>query len=190
LEIRKKRKTELEEHNVLRRKTHHRTALLETLVILVLGLGVGVTGYLGTSVQTAEVQSAGSSFFERFAVAFYSFISPSGVVTFSTSVGTTSQENQEDLGMTSISQNSEGADATSTGYAKMASQNEKSMIVAPSEVFTQSAVASVSESFSDDVTVSPDPLNPNTGLIVPHFRSRDGEAYRFLMVPVADSGGG
>ena len=31
--------------------------------------------------------------------------------------------------------------------------------------------------------------HPDTGIIIPHFKERDGETYRFLAVPINTSGG-
>jgi hypothetical protein len=62
-----------------------------------------------------------------------------------------------------------------------------SIVVGPDEVMSTTEIESIRDAFSDDVSVSVDPHNPDSGLIVPHFKEEDGEAFRFLMVPVNEN---
>ena len=59
-----------------------------------------------------------------------------------------------------------------------------SFVVAPDELFTSTTIDSIRDSFSDQVEVTIDPNNPDTGIITPEFKEGKGEPYRFLMVPV------
>ncbi len=152
------RKEELKQHTYARQKTHHRTAVLETLVIVIIGLSLGATGYLGTTSTVAIVhESMGSSnVVERLAISLYNFISPSSqvVVPVSEPVSDSVEEQQ-------------------SGF-----------IVAPEEFFTANSIESIENSFSDPVEVFVDEENENTGIITPIFKNSESEAYRFLMVPV------
>jgi hypothetical protein len=60
------------------------------------------------------------------------------------------------------------------------SHGVEGMIVTPVEA---AASGTVAQSFSDDVTVTYDEVGSG-GVITPHFKSGDGEGYRFLMVPL------
>jgi hypothetical protein len=62
-----------------------------------------------------------------------------------------------------------------------------SLVIGPDEVLTTTRTESIRGSFSDDVSVSIDPHNPDTGIIIPHFKDKDGESYRYLMVPVNEN---
>jgi hypothetical protein len=55
-------------------------------------------------------------------------------------------------------------------------------------VLTTIKESSIQGSFSDEVSVSIDPHNPDTGIIIPHFKDTDGEEYRYLIVPVIKDG--
>lgn len=161
------RKLELEEHSAPKKDVYKKTALLETLVIVIIGLSVGATGYLGTSSQVGSVSESDTSFFENLAVSLYRFISGNEETVI---VNTTSTE-----GDLSVS-------ATSTQVEKDDAQS--SLVVAPIENFSATAVDSVRDSFSDEVEVTVDPENADTGIVVPKFKDTRGEPYRFLMVPV------
>lgn len=63
-----------------------------------------------------------------------------------------------------------------------------SIVIAPGKVLTETTIEQVRNSFSDEVSVSVDPHNPDTGIIVPHFKEKNGESYRFLLVPVQAEG--
>ncbi len=163
------RKTELSRHTSRRSLVnHHRTAVLETLVIVIIGLSLGATGYLGTGAHVASAKVAGEgNFFKELAISLYEFISPSEKVAV---------------------HNTFESDTRDTDTQEITSESEAhSFVVAPADSFTAEVARSVQESFSDEVTVIVDKDNPDTGIIVPQFKNTEGEAYRFLMVPVKTS---
>jgi len=152
------RKEELQKHTRIRSTSHHTTALVETLVIMVMGLSLGVTGYLGTTTNTDN-----QSYLASIARALYTTLTPeTASVTLST--------------QTSLEQSAISAHVGTTTHT--------SLIIAPDELFTATTVESIQDSFFDPVTVTPDPTNQDTGIITPQFKNTEGEAYRFLMVPV------
>jgi hypothetical protein len=150
------------------RKNH---AILETLVIVIIGLSVGATGYLGASTQVSSVTQADPSFFENLAVALYRFVSGDGETVI---VKTTHP----------------AANTVSTSTLVEKKQDkEASFVVAPSDKFSANSVDAVRRSFSDEVEVTIDPENADTGIVVPKFKNTEGDSYRFLMVPVNQSTG-
>ncbi len=158
------RKEELKAHTAIRSTNYQKIALVETLVIVVIGLSIGATGYLGTTAtHSASVTQSDSSFFETIARSFYEFFG--GKET--TEVKTTNTSANDSVVSTQI--------GTTT---------VTSLVVAPDELFTATTIDSIQDSFSDPVTVSVDPNNPSTGIITPEFKDTEGEAYRFLLVPV------
>ncbi len=167
------RKQELKHHTETRKKTHHHRALLETLVIVVIGLSLGTTGYLGSTAQVTTVHESDQAYnsIERLAITLYTFVSPQKTTSLATqdSVGEDSN-----TGVGSVIQ---GAFATTS---------QDSFIVAPAETFNKDSIESIQEAFSDSVEVVIDPENPETGIITPVFRDSQSESYRFLMVPVTD----
>ncbi|HEU4677529.1 MAG TPA: hypothetical protein VFS75_02315 [Candidatus Paceibacterota bacterium] len=161
------RKSELERHVRARVGGSHKAAVLETLAILIIGLSLGATGYLGSVSETA---SAGSSlaFLERLAISFHGLFAP--------------EEVRTDFGNTDI------AVPTTTATTSVATERPSpAMIVAPAESFTEDSVDALKESFSDEVNVTVDPNDSHTGIIVPVFKSGPGEPYRFLLVPMASA---
>jgi len=142
-------------------------ALQHTLAILVLGLALGAAGFFVNiappTTQEANVIESSLGSIERIALALYRFVAPRNSEYYATLPG---QGIQEDI-------TTEGATTTYT-----------SLIVAPDEVFTEAQVAQVRDSFSDEVEVSVDPNNPDTGIIVPQFRDSEGQQYRFLLTPI------
>ena len=166
-QVSQKRKTELKHHVRARVNGHHRTAVIETLVIVIIGLSLGVTGYMGTNAQEASIAGNAANFFERIALSFHAFISGEEVVVAPANIAVEPANND-------------------TVIANTAKENQAidSLIVAPEHAFTAESIDSIRDSFSDPVEVSIDPENPDTGIVVPMFRSGEGDAYRFLMVPV------
>lgn len=160
------RKEELKQHTEVRTVNYQRMAVVETLVIVVIGLTVGVTGYLGTATQTASLGSSEFNFLERFAISFYELISP--------------RERERSVFERQIPTS---LDDSLVGM-HVGTSTVTSFVVAPDEVFTTSTVEAIQDSFSDPVSVSVDSENPNTGIITPEFKTTKGEPYRFLMVPV------
>lgn len=157
------RKLELKKFSKVQKVAHHRIAVVETLVIVVIGLSLGVTGYLGTMPQESSAIRGGHSYFENIALALYTTLTPTpAAVTESSRVA---------LNDSSIS-------------VHVGTTTNTALIVAPDELFTTTTVESVQDSFSDPVSIAVDPTNPTTGIITPEFKNQEGEAYRFLMVPV------
>lgn len=168
------RKKELQHHTQVRTAHRPQNAILETLVILILGLSIGVTGYLGTTSQNATLAQSDFSFFKNLAVSLYTFISPPDVMVVTS-------QNTVSLKHTPTSQN---AVANALSSDSVGSTTPSSLVVAPVSLFATSSVSAVAETFSDEVTVVHDPNNPNTGIVIPIFKNTKGEPYRFLMVPV------
>jgi len=141
-------------------------ALLETLAILVIGLSIGAMGYFGTGApQQAVVSSSGYSFLERVALSLYELISPGKTTT-----------------VKQVTYTATGTDSLPS--VSVGTTTHTALVIGPGEVMNTTTVESIRDSFSDEVSVSIDPNNPDTGIIIPHFKTRDGESYRFLMVPL------
>jgi len=166
-----KRKQEFKAHTRTREKSHRRTAVIETLVIVVLGLSLGATGYIGTTSNLTAAYGSGNSYsvFEKLALSLYTLISPGDRVRVSESV------NQVVVAQV--------APASSLVGTNEQIQRD-ALIVAPAHLFSTTSVASIQDSFSDKVSVSVDPENERTGIITPIFKNSESESYRFLMVPV------
>ena len=168
------RKKELHHHTQVRTAHRPQNAILETLVILIIGLSLGVAGYLGTVSQSASVSQGDFNFLKNLAVSLYTLVSPVDTLSItdeeiSSSVGSKSNLAENTPAVNTQKQDSTPADA---------------LIVAPAKTFTEASLASVAESFSDDVEVTHDPKNPKTGIVTPIFKESKGEPYRFLLVPV------
>lgn len=158
--VSKLRKEELRSSLKARRTSRPTPVVMETLAVLIIGLLIGVTGYIGTDVQKqAALAGTDASFIETLARSVYSFVSPQSALVAETTLAPTAP-----------------ATVTTTTYT--------SLVIAPDQVLTTTTIESIKDSFSDDVSVSVDPHNPESGVIIPRFKSGDGESYRFLMVPV------
>ncbi len=181
-EISVERKVELKKHEYSRKATiQKQSGLVEVLGIFLVVLVIGLTGYVGNVglKNQALFTETGSdfSFFKEFARSLYELVSPQSEATISTIVdevppSSTSTSNKEEV--TDMSH-----------FGELSKETHTSLVVGPSEVMTTTTIEDISESFSDEVSVSMDPSNPDTGLIIPHFKDSDGEAYRYLIVPVA-----
>ncbi len=170
-ELTQYQKAQVEEVTEAKQK-HHLVALMETLVILVIGLSLGASGYVMTTpdAQTASLSSTSYSAVERLALSLYTFVSGSEkTVTYTA----------ETTNPTPIQNGASAAVSVALGTT-----THTTLIVAPNEVMTATTVESIRDSFSDDVAISVDPEHPDTGIIVPQFREKEGEAYRFLLVPL------
>lgn len=183
-EVRKKvisqeRKAELKKYSHVRtqakKSSSYRLVGIEAIVVVVLALSIGATGYVGSIPQQATVHEGAYGFFEYIARSLYALISPEPEVTVVTHA--TSQTSHES-GSTTMEEESVSAFVGTT--------TRTSIIVAPDELFTATTVESIQDSFSDPVEVSVDPKNPQTGIITPVFKEKKGENYRFLMVPVTE----
>ncbi len=178
--IRKVRRAELAQHTQVSTVGHHRAALVETFAILLIGLAIGTTGYFGsTAAQPAAVAQTDTSFLERLALKIYSFVSPreeSRVTVTTTTPQPVVQENTN-IDKPVVSE-------MPAAVAPSPQQDDVSIVIAPADTFTAASIDSIKDSLSDDVTITPDVVNPDTGIITPHFKNSDGEAYRYLLVPV------
>lgn len=174
VEISQTRKAELKEFSKVHSAPKHRRVLIETFAVLIIALSVGGAGYMGAVPQRATISASNTNFFETLAVSLYTFISPREVV-LDAKLVSPARELKSNVTVTE-SENvvSEYAGTTTA----------TSLVVAPSEVFTATSIESVKNSFSDEVEVSVDPKNPDTGIITPIFKESKSETYRFLMVPV------
>ena len=175
-EISQERKAELKKHTQVRKqskKTNRLPAMiLQALVVFVIALSIGTTGYVGVSHQQAIVHNGAYGFFEDAARSVYAFIFRNSVTT-----------------VTEVTAPQAITDATEhlAVSAHIATTTYTSLVVAPDELFTATTVESIQDSFSDPVTVTVDSKNPQTGIITPVFKKGAGEAYRFLMVPVTQA---
>ena len=184
------RRAELRTFTAQKRTVAHGARSLEFVAIALIALVIGVTGYV--SVETANdqvslVYSSDAPFLEKVAVSLYNLI--------------TLVPKEMDIDVTHESRATHGQESASTTSPTVVTETElvkdvaptrivhTSLVIAPDEVFTSTSIESIRDSFSDDVSVSIDPHNPDTGIIIPHFKDGDGESYRYLMVPVTEGNG-
>lgn len=154
------------------KKSRHKAMLAEALVVVIIGLSVGVTSYVGISSPQASVHEGAQGFFEYVAQSLYALIKPTHTVTVEVPV-------KEISTVVPAQEKVVSAHVGTTTYT--------SLVVAPDELFTASSIESIQDSFSDPVTVEVDSKNPQTGIITPIFKEGAGDAYRFLMVPVTQN---
>lgn len=147
-------------------------ALTETAVVVFLGLIVGFGGFFVIDSNTTPA-AVDRSAFERLAIMVYDLFTIEKDEKTVSSHELTVIEPED----TRVSAQEKVARATTTFTT---------FIVAPDEAFTEAQVAEVRQSFSDEVEISIDPENPDTGIITPVFRDRRGEDYRFLMMPIPE----
>ncbi len=175
-EISRERKEELRTHTktrkTIQKKSTRRAPLaLGALAVVVIAFSISAAQVNGVPQQQAAV-SEGVGFFENIARAVYDFVMPSRTEVVSVSHPATTQIPVEETAVSVF----------------VGTTTHTSIIVAPDELFTATTIESIQDSFSDPVTVVVDPLNPNTGIITPVFKEgKQGEDYRFLMVPVTQS---
>ncbi len=154
------------------RSSNH--ALIETCAIMLIGITIGLAGYLGTSgygSQVALVHDAekGTGFFEKIALSLHELFSGEDALSENAStVSVLQDDTRED---SSLTQNEVPTEVSS-------------IIVAPASAFSTATAREVVTSFSDEVRLDVDPENSRMGIITPTFKNHEGEAYRFLMVPV------
>ncbi len=159
------RKRELQERNMHR--THSRVralrinrrtlALAETAAVLVIGLTIGVAGYMGTEVgrqQQASLASA-TNLIDALALSLYRTVVPEPA---RTQPPTTTHDESSTTHVVS--------DVPWTGSV------------------VHSPVQAVQDSFSDTVTVTFDEANPSIAVVTPSFKTGEGDTYRFLLTPV------
>jgi len=173
------RKEELKSYSSTHVRKQAKPALFETIAILGIGLVIGVTGYIGihpNQNNAALAVQGETSFFKQLAASFFNLITPNNSQT--TEVKNVPEKNSPS-GIPHVEVNT-------TALIPTATTTHTSLVIAPDQVLTTTTVASIRDSFSDDVSVSIDPQNPDTGIIIPHFKDADGEAYRYLIVPVTE----
>jgi hypothetical protein len=165
-----------------KQKTHTRASRsLEVLAIMLIGLVIGLTGYIGSGTmekQLALTYTSDAPFLEKLAVSLYNFISPESK---QTSVAVTEKQETHSMFESSPTTSQE----MNTGGMPMKTVHT-SLVIGPDEVLTTTSIEAIRDSFSDDVSVSIDPHNPDTGIIIPHFKDGNGESYRYLIVPVSE----
>ncbi|QQR64954.1 hypothetical protein IPH92_05400 [Candidatus Kaiserbacteria bacterium] len=177
-EVRKKqvsqeRKAELREYTKTQKpaqKVSPRRApfALGVLAVVVIAFSMSVARISGMPQQQAAVSEA-AGFFESIARAVYDLVMPSRTEVVKVALPATTSVPMEESAIS----------------ARVGTTTYSSLIVAPDELFTATTIESIQDSFSDPVTVAVDPENPNTGIITPVFKDgKQGEDYRFLMVPV------
>jgi hypothetical protein len=178
-EIRQVRKAELRTHQITRKNTHERPGLIGALAFAVFVFVIGFAGYVSVRDvgQHAMVVSGDISFFEKVAVSLYNLISPEPFVLEERSELSVPQENSRVVNVPEVVEEDQTTATRTT---------RTSLIIGPGEVLTTTKIESIADSFSDDVSISIDPHNPDAGIIIPHFKDGDGEEYRYLIVPVTE----
>lgn len=167
-------------------ETHHGkvTALVETFVIVFLGIAVGMTGYASVpasgSVQQAGVFDSGLSVLEHVALRLYTFFTPTEVHVYVAETAT--KINKEPVQQWS----KPGADQEEEHAAE--SLREGLFVISP-DVSEAEYIESIKAQFSDEVEVTLQE-GGSRGEIVPIFRERRGETYRFITVPMVESKAG
>ena len=185
IEIRAERKSELRSHDVLKKKTHTYSALLQTLVILIIGLSMGSLGFLGEKNNNlAQASGTDVSLFERMARALYSVISFRDETVESKIAVAVGENTTEDFSTSLQEGHSEMTTDKKELSTKRTIGNEASLVVVPESEIGSTTLEEIRDSFSDPVVIHVDSENSDTGIIIPHFKDTDGEAYRYLMVPV------
>ena len=162
------------------RQKRKSTASLEFVSVMLVGLTVGLLGYLGTNTPTsstyADVQAKNLGFVDQLAFSLSSFFGSR--TADSVPVQNVTSENSTD---TAVSQNT----IQNNGSEIIPEESRSSaLIVAKESELNSESAAEIAASFSDEVRVEADPQNPGTGIVIPQFKSSDGEAYRFLLVPI------
>ena len=154
------RKAELAEKTHTKIQSHVRTAMVETLAIVVIGLSLGVTGYFSTGTQIATVKSSDTPYLENVALAWYSIFS---------------NDSEETYVINTIENEAQVSSETVV---------QEGLIILPENDDTENSIQKIKESFSDSVVVAADPNDSQTGIVTPVFKNATDEEYRFLMVPV------
>jgi hypothetical protein len=178
--IREERKAELRTYAV-KQKAHSRASrVLEVSAIAMVGVIIGLTGFIANSddlrTQMALSYASDAPFLEKLAVSLYNLISPEPQVMEKIEVIEYVPDEEEDV-------------TKDARYEESATRTTRtSLVVGPGEVLTTTELESIQASFSDDVSISIDPHNPDVGVIIPHFKDGNGEEYRYLIVPVTEGG--
>ena len=186
--IRQVRRAELRtyEKTAKRIPSRHSNALIETVAIVFIGLVIGMAGYVGGGEkgQAAALSlSDTSSSIKQFAISLYNLISPAQFEIHTLSVALEREERGSTNNTASPETVTRAEDQRKGAEAEVV---HTSLVIGPDELLTTTKIQSIKESFSDEVSISIDPHDPDTGIIIPHFKDGDGEAYRYLMVPVME----
>jgi hypothetical protein len=149
-----------------------RYAVLETFAIVVIGVLIGTTGYVWTSVDMRMAETYEGGTLEQFALALYGFVSGSS-------------QTAHTLGVPPHIE-SQGVSGTYAGTTENddAHSDTHSLVIMKADDTSPETIDQIRESFSDPVDVQIDEESPDTGIITPKFKNREGEEYRFLMVPI------
>jgi hypothetical protein len=152
--------------------SHVRIALLETAVILFLGISIGSLGYVGYTTP-ASVQHSQVDFLKTLAVSVYDFFT---IDTFVSRIGI-QQARVSEITIYDDTHNNDNQNV----QEKITTR--PSLVIAPQDMSIMNS-DSIKESFSDTVDVIEDSTHPNTGIIIPKFSKGNGEEYRYMIVPV------
>lgn len=162
--LRVERKKELKEFTPVDQSEHKKIAILETAGVMTLGLLVGAIVYFGDVVTYSFTQHKS---LENLAMSMYALVRGSdmsaSVVPASVATLTPATTAEVSLKTTTV---------------------VESIVVIKDDDRAQATIEELKDSFSDPVHVQVDPNDPKTGIVTPRFKDTDGEAYRFLMVPV------
>lgn len=146
-------------------------AVFATTCIVLLGVCIGSAGYYGLT--GAYSKTAVISALEQTAAGVYSLTLTA-----------------EDNAQTALSTTAgEVAGETINRRELVEDQKDKfeyGGVVVFDNATTDETLAAVRNSFSDEVIVEVDENNPDTGLVTPVFKAREGAAYRYLLVPVQE----
>jgi len=153
-------------------------AVLQTALIIGVGLTVGVLGYLGT-IQNNE--TAGHNYFERVAISVHTAFSPAETIMHTTHERVAETAKTDDV-------DTEYSNAASVALSmQVSTTTHTSIVIDADEVVTTTTVDTIESSvqgvFSDDVEVVVDSEDDNAVLVTPKFIDGDGETQRFRIVP-------
>lgn len=161
-------------------------ALLQTVAVLMVGVSLGGAVHLGGTYTFSDMMRIAASyendmtlflasvgtlqydFFEELAVGLYHAVSVSG-----------------ERHTRSVARKEPSAPvAPPTAPERPVAGTHEGVVLVPDDGFSKKRQTHIEHSFSDEVSVLFDSDNPNSGVIIPQFKGRAGEEYRFLMVPV------
>jgi hypothetical protein len=132
--------------------------ILAVCVMLSIFMFTGYAAFRTPLSQEALAYRTEAGIIERLAVSLYNFFS------FSTETVTTTRSYGRENFMTNTPPASTSVATTPREY-----EVHTSFVVDADEVMTDVRIAGIRDSFSDEVSVSIDPHDPDTGVIIPHF---------------------
>lgn len=177
--IRAERKLEQTVHRqvVVHTDARKSLAVLQTLVIAVIGLSVGVAGFavrVPSTPVASVIESEQFSLVDRLALFVYEFFTPH------TEMVIVEHQVVVEGGDPHLEQVEQQDEMSIVGSV---SEDKRALFVVPPDETEEAFIASVKEQFSDEVDVTVDESGTR-GEIVPIFRERRGETYRFVTVPM------